>query len=185
MPLAARVLDMHVCPMVDVLKPHVGGPITGPGVTTVLIEGMPAAVVGDIATCVGPPDAIAKGSSTVLIGGRPAARQTDLTSHGGSIAAGCKSVMIDEGGGGGGGGGAGAGAGGAGAGPGRVGIGASGIGANGGGSSASAQAAAALQAAAVSAAAVAPSPQAHALLEAAQEGTALVEKCPLKRGRSA
>ena len=172
MPLAARVLDMHVCPMVDILKPHVGGPITGPGATTVLIEGMPAAVVGDIASCAGPPDAIAKGSPTVLFGGRPAARQTDLTSHGGSIAAGCKSVMIDEGGGGGGGGVAGAD-------PSGAGIGAS------GGAGAAATAAAALQAAAVSAAAVAPSPQAHALFEAAQEATAMVQKCPQRRGRDA
>jgi len=97
MSMAARVTDMHVCPMVTPGVPpipHVGGPITGPGVPTVLIGGMPAATMGDMATCVGPPDAIAKGSATVLIGGKPAARMGDLTSHGGSIVLGCPTVMI-------------------------------------------------------------------------------------------
>ena len=94
---AARVGDMHVCPMVTPglpPVPHVGGPIIGPGVPTVLIGGMPAAVVGDLATCVGPPDSIAKGSVTVLTSGRPAARMGDLTVHGGSIVAGCPTVLI-------------------------------------------------------------------------------------------
>ncbi len=76
---------MHTCPMVTGTVPHVGGPITGPGVPTVLIGNMPAAVVGDLLVCTGPPDTIVKGSSTVMIGGRPAARQGDLTSHGGVI----------------------------------------------------------------------------------------------------
>ena len=67
MPGAARVGDMHVCPMVTVLVPHVGGPILPPGEPTVLIEGMPAARVGDMATCVGPPDTIIVGSATVFI----------------------------------------------------------------------------------------------------------------------
>lgn len=74
--------------------PHVGGPIVGPGVPTVLIGGMPAAVVGDMVTCVGPPDTIAKGSATVLIGGKPAARMGDNTAHGGSIVLGCPTVLI-------------------------------------------------------------------------------------------
>ncbi len=94
---AARVTDMHVCPMVTPGTPpvpHVGGPITGPGVTTVLIGFMPAAVVGDMATCVGPPDAIVKGSVKVLIGGRPAARVGDTTAHGGAITLGCMTVLI-------------------------------------------------------------------------------------------
>lgn len=65
---AARVTDMHTCPMVDGLKPHVGGPITGPGSPTVLIGGMPAARVTDMAQCAGPPDAIVMGAPTVLIG---------------------------------------------------------------------------------------------------------------------
>lgn len=74
--------------------PHVGGPITGPGVATVLIGKLPAAVVGDSAVCVGPPDAIVKGSATVMIGGKPAARLGDTTAHGGSIVLGYPTVMI-------------------------------------------------------------------------------------------
>jgi uncharacterized Zn-binding protein involved in type VI secretion len=80
--------------MVTGVVPHVGGPITGPGVPTVLIGGMPAAVVGDLLVCTGPPDTIAKGSATVMIGGKPAARMGDLTAHGGSIVLGCPTVMI-------------------------------------------------------------------------------------------
>ncbi len=91
---AARLTDMHVCPMVDVLVPHVGGPITGPGTPTVLIGGLPAAGVGDLLTCVGPPDTIVKGSATVMIGGKPAARMTDSCAHGGMIILGCFTVMI-------------------------------------------------------------------------------------------
>lgn len=74
--------------------PHVGGPIIGPGVPTVLIAGMPAAVVGDSLVCVGPPDTIAAGSATVMIGGAPAARQGDATAHGGTIILGSPTVMI-------------------------------------------------------------------------------------------
>ena len=91
---AARITDMHVCPMVTVLVPHVGGPVTGPGVPTVLIGGLPAAVVGDLCTCVGPPDTIALGSATVMIGGKPAARLGDVTAHGGSIVLGDFTVLI-------------------------------------------------------------------------------------------
>ena len=94
MPLAARLTDMHVCPMVTGVVPHVGGPIIGPGVATVLIGKMPASVVGDSVVCVGPPDSIAMGSATVMIGGTPAARMGDSTSHGGSIVLGCPTVMI-------------------------------------------------------------------------------------------
>jgi uncharacterized Zn-binding protein involved in type VI secretion len=92
---AARLTDMHVCPMVTVLVPHVGGPIAGPGAPTVLIGGLPAARVGDMAVCVGPPDVIALGSFTVLIGGQPAARMGDLTSHGGTIVLGYPTVLIN------------------------------------------------------------------------------------------
>ena len=74
--------------------PHVGGPITGPGVPTVLIGGMPASVVGDMCVCVGPPDVIIKGSVTVLIGGRPAAQMGSSTAHGGSVVLGCPTVLI-------------------------------------------------------------------------------------------
>ncbi len=94
MPPAARVTDMHTCPMITGLIPHVGGPITGPGAPTVIIGGMPAAVLGDLLVCVGPPDTIVKGSATVFIGGKPAARLGDLTAHGGSIMLGCPTVMI-------------------------------------------------------------------------------------------
>ena len=74
--------------------PHVGGPVLGPGSPTVMIEQLPAALVGDSATCVGPPDAIIKGSSTVMINGKPAARVGDMTSHGGTIVSGSATVMI-------------------------------------------------------------------------------------------
>ncbi len=94
MPFAARVSDMHVCPLVTVLVPHIGGPVLPPGNVTVLIGGLPAACVGDICVCAGPPDVIALGSSTVLIGGRPAARMGDITAHGGSIIIGCPTVII-------------------------------------------------------------------------------------------
>jgi uncharacterized Zn-binding protein involved in type VI secretion len=91
---AACVGDMHICPMVNVLVPHVGGPILPPGGIPVLIGGMPAARVGDMAVCVGPPDVIALGSFTVLIGGMPAARLGDLTAHGGAVIMGCPTVLI-------------------------------------------------------------------------------------------
>ena len=94
MPPAARINDMHVCPLSDGPKSHVGGPIVGPGAPTVLIGGMPAAVVGDMATCTGPPDTIAAGSGTVLIGGKPAARVGDTTAHGGQIILGEFTVII-------------------------------------------------------------------------------------------
>ena len=94
MPPAARVSDPHACPMVTVLVPHVGGPILPPGVPTVMIGGMPAATVGSMAVCVGPPDSIIMGSATVMIGGAPAARMGDSTAHGGTITFGCPTVMI-------------------------------------------------------------------------------------------
>jgi uncharacterized Zn-binding protein involved in type VI secretion len=92
---AARITDMHVCPMVTVLVPHVGGPILPPGGIPVLIGGLPAARVGDMAVCVGPPDVIVLGSFTVLIRGQPAARMGDLTAHGGTIVLGCPTVLIN------------------------------------------------------------------------------------------
>ncbi|MGH2968834.1 MAG: PAAR domain-containing protein [Solirubrobacteraceae bacterium] len=95
MPPAARVGDMHTCPMFNGPVPHVGGPVLPPGAMTVLIGGMPAARVGDMCACAGPPDMIAKGSMTVLIGGKPAARAGDLTAHGGLIAVGMPTVMIN------------------------------------------------------------------------------------------
>jgi uncharacterized Zn-binding protein involved in type VI secretion len=98
MPNAARITDMHTCPMqtpaVPSPIPHVGGQIVGPGVPTVLIGGLPAAVMGDMCACTGSPDSIVKGSSTVMIGGKPAARMGDKTAHGGSIIIGCPNVII-------------------------------------------------------------------------------------------
>jgi uncharacterized Zn-binding protein involved in type VI secretion len=97
MPAAARLTDLHVCPMVTPGSPpvpHVGGPVVGPGVASVLIGGLPAAVVGDSAACAGPPDVIVAGSATVMIGRKPAARCGDGTAHGGSLALGCPTVMI-------------------------------------------------------------------------------------------
>jgi uncharacterized Zn-binding protein involved in type VI secretion len=94
---AARLTDMHTCPMVTPGMPpipHVGGPIVGPGAPTVLIGKMPAAVMGDNAVCVGPPDSIVKGSATVLICGKPAARMGDEMAHGGTIVLGCPTVLI-------------------------------------------------------------------------------------------
>jgi uncharacterized Zn-binding protein involved in type VI secretion len=92
--MAARITDMHVCPMVTGTVPHVGGPVMPPGCATVMIGGLPAARVGDMLVCTGPPDSIVKGSGTVMIGGMPAARMGDSTAHGGSIVAGCATVMI-------------------------------------------------------------------------------------------
>jgi uncharacterized Zn-binding protein involved in type VI secretion len=91
---AARVGDMHVCPMVTATVPHVGGPALPPGEPTVLIVGMPALRVGDMLTCSGPPDTVIAGSSTVFIGGMPAARMGDSTAHGGTIVAGAPTVLI-------------------------------------------------------------------------------------------
>ncbi len=97
MTLAARLTDMHVCPMQTPAVPpipHVGGPIIGPGTPTVLIGNMPAAGMGDMCVCVGPPDSIIKGSATVLINSKPAARMGDTTAHGGTIVLGMPTVMI-------------------------------------------------------------------------------------------
>ena len=94
MPPAARISDMHTCPLFNGPVPHVGGPIVGPSVPTVLVGGQPAAVVGDMCVCVGPPDTIVRGSGTVFIGGRPAARIGDTTAHSGVIVQGFPTVMI-------------------------------------------------------------------------------------------
>ena len=85
---------MHTCPMYNGSNPHVGGPIMPPGQATVLIGGSPAAVVGDLCTCAGPPDSISLGSQTVYINNRAAARMGDMTSHGGQITVGLPTVII-------------------------------------------------------------------------------------------
>ena len=86
-------VDFHACPLSDGPKPHVGG-VVAVGSMTVLIGGMPAARVGDMCVCVGPPDVIVLGSFTVLIGGQPAARLGDMTAHGGAIVMGYPTVLI-------------------------------------------------------------------------------------------
>jgi uncharacterized Zn-binding protein involved in type VI secretion len=91
---AARVTDLHTCPMVTGIVPHVGGPILPPGCLTVLVGSLPAARATDMATCVGPPDVLLPGSPTVLIGGLPAARLGDSTAHGGVIVLGCFTVLV-------------------------------------------------------------------------------------------
>ena len=91
---AARLTDMHVCPMVTGVVPHVGGPISGPGCPTVLIGKMPAARGTDMAVCVGPPDVCLPGSGTVMIGKLPAVRMGDSTAHGGTIVVGCFTVLV-------------------------------------------------------------------------------------------
>jgi uncharacterized Zn-binding protein involved in type VI secretion len=97
MPPVARLTDFHECPMVMPGLPpipHVGGPIVGPGALTVLIGGLPAARIGDMLVCVGPPDAIAMGSATVIVEGMPVARMGDETAHGGTILGGDPTVII-------------------------------------------------------------------------------------------
>lgn len=91
---AARLTDMHVCPMFTGPVPHVGGPITGPGAPTIMIGGLPAAYMGDMAVCVGPPDTIVMGAPTVLFEGRPAARMGDPCAHGGTIVLGFPTVLV-------------------------------------------------------------------------------------------
>lgn len=96
---AARIGDMHMCPMVTPGTPpipHVGGPIIGPGCPTVLICNMPAATMGDMCMCVGPPDTIILGSTGVFIGGKMAARMGDMCAHGGMITMGAPTVLIGE-----------------------------------------------------------------------------------------
>jgi uncharacterized Zn-binding protein involved in type VI secretion len=94
---AARLGDLHECPMVEPNGiPHVGGPIIGPGCVTVIIESQPAATAGDACGCAGPPDKITGGSSGVFIGGKPAGRSGDGCEHGGVVIGGSASVFIGE-----------------------------------------------------------------------------------------
>lgn len=94
---AARITDMHVCPMVTPAVPpipHVGGPVVSPGGPTTLICMMPSATVGSMCVCVGPPDSIVMGSMTVLISSKPAAKIGSSTAHGGTVVAGAPTVLI-------------------------------------------------------------------------------------------
>lgn len=93
---AARLTDMHVCPMVTGVVPHIGGPIAGPCSPTVFIGGLPAARIGDLCVCVGPPDVIVKGSMTVITSGMPQSRIGDSTVHGGAITMGCPTVLVGD-----------------------------------------------------------------------------------------
>lgn len=93
-PPAARVGDMHNCPMVTGVVPHVGGPVLPPAAVTVFTCGPPQARVGDLCVCAGGPDSIAFGSTSVLVCGQPAARIGDPTVHGGVIVAGAPTVFI-------------------------------------------------------------------------------------------
>lgn len=90
---AARTGDMHLCPGQTPPVPHVGGPVL-PAPSTILIGGLPAATLGQICVCTGPPDAIITGSMTVLLNNKPAARLGDSTAHGGTIISGMPSVLI-------------------------------------------------------------------------------------------
>ncbi len=97
MPAAARVTDMHICPATTGAVPHVGGPILPIECSpNILINGLPAAMVGTMAQCIGPPDTIAEGSATVFFNGRPAARMGDMTAHGGRIIIGSPNVFIGD-----------------------------------------------------------------------------------------
>ena len=101
LPPAARVTDPHACPAVGP-GPHVGGPILPVDSSpNIFINGLPAAIVGTLATCDGPPDAIIHGSSTVFFNGKPAARMGDMTLHGGFIIGGSPNVIIGDAGSGG------------------------------------------------------------------------------------
>lgn len=95
MPPAARITDMHVCPMVTGIVPHVGGPIIT-GSPNTITGNMPQARVTDQLVCVGPPDVIVKGSPTVFVNNLMAARISDLTVHGGVIVTGFPTVIIGE-----------------------------------------------------------------------------------------
>jgi uncharacterized Zn-binding protein involved in type VI secretion len=92
---AARVTDAHVCPQTSP-SPHGGGVVVGPGESTVLIEDLPAACLGDACACAGPPNAITAGASTIFLGDKPAARLGDSTAHGGAVAAGSATVLFGD-----------------------------------------------------------------------------------------
>ncbi|NHN27093.1 type VI secretion protein [Flavobacterium jejuense] len=94
MAAAARITDMHTCPMTTGAVPHVGGPLIPGANSSVLIGSLPASIVGDSCVCTGPPDSLSAGSSSVFIAGSPAVRMGDATSHGGVVVAGCPTVII-------------------------------------------------------------------------------------------
>ena len=94
---AARVTDMHVCPMVTPglpPVPHVGGLLLPPGSPSVLIGGLPAATLGTQALCTGAVDVVILGSFKVFICGKPAARMGDNCAHGGAIVSRYSQVLV-------------------------------------------------------------------------------------------
>jgi len=92
MPPAARLTDLHACPI------HGGGPIVTPCALNTIIGFLPAARVTDLCICLGAPiDPIIKGSPTVIIEYLLAARIGDSTAHGGVIVMGCPTVIIGDG----------------------------------------------------------------------------------------
>jgi len=90
----ATIGSMHVCPMVTGYIPHVGGPVSGPGMPGVTINGQPIAVMGDMCTCVGPPDTIVQGCPGVTVNGKPVATMGSMTAHGGQITVGVPGVTV-------------------------------------------------------------------------------------------
>jgi uncharacterized Zn-binding protein involved in type VI secretion len=165
---AARITDMHTCPMVTGIVPHVGGPIVT-GAWTVLTGNMPQARITDTCVCVGPPDMIVQGAFTVLVGGLPAARLGDMTSHGGIIVTGLPTVLIGDEAASGGGGGGGA--------PGGAGSPVTWSGGGPGGSNAGDAGSTAASVASSAAAMSSPADQAQALIEAAKDGTPFCARC--------
>lgn len=92
----ATVGSMHICPLCSGIVPHVGGPVIGPGMPGVTINGQPVAVMGDMCVCVGPPDTIAQGCPGVTINGKPVAMVGSMTAHGGQITVGVPGVTIES-----------------------------------------------------------------------------------------
>ena len=90
----ATVGSMHMCPMCSGYIPHIGGPVTGPGMPGVTINGQAVAVMGDMCTCIGPPDVIVQGCPGITINGVPVASVGCMTAHGGQITSGIPGVTI-------------------------------------------------------------------------------------------
>ncbi len=90
----ATVGSMHVCPMCSGTVPHVGGPVVM-GDSTVLMNGKPVALMGDMCTCAaGPPDVIVTGNPSILVNGKPIACVGDMTAHGGAIVQGEPNILV-------------------------------------------------------------------------------------------
>jgi len=90
----ATIGSMHVCPLCSGTVPHIGGPVIGPGMAGATINGQPIAVMGDMCTCVGPPDIIVQGCPGATINGVPIALVGSMTAHGGQIVQGMPGATI-------------------------------------------------------------------------------------------